>query len=66
MKILGTPLVEYLPALALLADCGAVPPGSFTTCLLLNSILKIKPTAVPYQGTGPSMTALLRRLCCTL
>ena len=32
---------------------------SFTTCLLLNSILKVKPTAVPYQGTGPSMNALV-------
>jgi tripartite-type tricarboxylate transporter receptor subunit TctC len=32
---------------------------SFTTCLLLNHILKVKPTAVPYQGTGPSMNALV-------
>jgi tripartite-type tricarboxylate transporter receptor subunit TctC len=32
---------------------------SFTTCLLLNSIMKAKPTAVPYQGTGPSMNALV-------
>ena len=32
---------------------------SFTTCLLLNNILKVKPTAIPYQGTGPSMTALV-------
>jgi tripartite-type tricarboxylate transporter receptor subunit TctC len=32
---------------------------SFTTCLLLNSILKVKPTSVPYQGTGPSMNALV-------
>jgi tripartite-type tricarboxylate transporter receptor subunit TctC len=32
---------------------------SFTTCLLLNSILGVKPTAIPYQGTGPSMTALV-------
>ena len=32
---------------------------SFTTCLLLNSIMGVKPTAVPYQGTGPSMNALI-------
>ena len=32
---------------------------SDTTCLLLNHILGIKPTAVPYQGTGPAMNALV-------
>ena len=32
---------------------------SFTTCLLLNSILGVKPTRVPYTGTGPSMNALV-------
>jgi len=32
---------------------------SFTTCLLLNSILDIKPTAVPFNGTGPAMNALV-------
>jgi tripartite-type tricarboxylate transporter receptor subunit TctC len=32
---------------------------SFTTCLLLNHILKMKPTSIPYQGTGPSMNALV-------
>ncbi len=32
---------------------------SFTTCLLLNHILKAKPTSIPYQGTGPSMNALV-------
>ncbi len=32
---------------------------SFTTCLLLNHILKVKPTSIPYQGTGPSMNALV-------
>src|SRR5262249_24637135 len=26
---------------------------SFTTCLLLNSILGVKPTSVPFNGTGP-------------
>jgi tripartite-type tricarboxylate transporter receptor subunit TctC len=32
---------------------------SDTTCLLLNHILGVKPTAVPYQGTGPAMNALV-------
>jgi tripartite-type tricarboxylate transporter receptor subunit TctC len=32
---------------------------SFTTCLLLNSILKAKPTTIPYQGTAPAMNALV-------
>jgi tripartite-type tricarboxylate transporter receptor subunit TctC len=32
---------------------------SFTTCLLLNSILGVKPTAVPFNGTGPAMNALV-------
>lgn len=32
---------------------------SFTTCLLLNSIMGVKPTTIPYQGTGPSMNALV-------
>lgn len=32
---------------------------SFTSCLLLNSIMDVKPTAVPFQGTGPALNALL-------
>ncbi len=32
---------------------------SFTTCLLLNSIMGVKPVAVPFNGTGPSMNALV-------
>jgi tripartite-type tricarboxylate transporter receptor subunit TctC len=32
---------------------------SFTTCLLLNHILQVKPTSIPFQGTGPSMNALV-------
>ena len=32
---------------------------SFTTCLLLNSILGVKPVAVPFNGTGPAMNALV-------
>jgi tripartite-type tricarboxylate transporter receptor subunit TctC len=32
---------------------------SFTSCLLLNSLLGIKPTSIPFQGTGPAMNALV-------
>jgi tripartite-type tricarboxylate transporter receptor subunit TctC len=32
---------------------------SFTTCALLNSILGVKPTQVPFNGTGPAMNALV-------
>jgi len=32
---------------------------SFTTCLLLNHILGVKPTSVPFNGTGPALTALI-------
>ena len=32
---------------------------SHVSCLLLNSILGIKPTGVPFNGTGPAMNALV-------
>jgi tripartite-type tricarboxylate transporter receptor subunit TctC len=32
---------------------------SHVTCLLLNSLMGVKPTAVPFGGTGPAMNALL-------
>jgi tripartite-type tricarboxylate transporter receptor subunit TctC len=32
---------------------------SHTTCSLLNSILGVKPTRVPYQGTGPALNDLV-------
>src|SRR5205814_927988 len=32
---------------------------SFTTCTLLSSILGVKPTQVPFNGTGPAMNALI-------
>lgn len=32
---------------------------SFTTCLLLNSILDVKPAQIPFQGTGPALNALV-------
>ena len=31
----------------------------FTTCLLLNSILGVKPTLVPFNGGSPAMNALM-------
>jgi tripartite-type tricarboxylate transporter receptor subunit TctC len=31
----------------------------FTTCLLLNSILNVRPTLVPFNGGGPAMNALV-------
>ena len=31
----------------------------FTTCLLLNSILGVKPVQVPFNGGAPTMTALM-------
>ena len=32
---------------------------SHVTCLLLNSLIDAKPTAVPFNGTGPAMNALV-------
>jgi tripartite-type tricarboxylate transporter receptor subunit TctC len=32
---------------------------SFTSCQLLNSVLGVKPTGVPFNGTGPAMNALV-------
>jgi tripartite-type tricarboxylate transporter receptor subunit TctC len=32
---------------------------SFTSCLLLNSAIGIKPTSVPFSGTAPAMNAIL-------
>ncbi len=32
---------------------------SFTTCTLLNHLVGIKPTRIPFTGTGPSMNALV-------
>jgi tripartite-type tricarboxylate transporter receptor subunit TctC len=31
----------------------------FTTCLLLNSILDVKPTLVPFNGRGPAINAVI-------
>jgi tripartite-type tricarboxylate transporter receptor subunit TctC len=32
---------------------------AFTTCLLLNSIVGVRPKMTPFQGTGPAMNALV-------
>jgi tripartite-type tricarboxylate transporter receptor subunit TctC len=32
---------------------------SYSSCELLNSVLEIKPTGVPFNGTGPAMNALV-------
>ena len=32
---------------------------SFTSCLYLDSLLKVRPAQIPYTGTGPSMNALV-------
>ncbi|MEH2510206.1 tripartite-type tricarboxylate transporter receptor subunit TctC [Nitrobacteraceae bacterium AZCC 1564] len=32
---------------------------SYSSCQLLNSVLKINPTGVPFNGTGPAMNALV-------
>jgi tripartite-type tricarboxylate transporter receptor subunit TctC len=32
---------------------------SHVTCLLLNSLIGVNPTAVPFNGTGPAMNALV-------
>ena len=32
---------------------------SFTTCLLLNTIMDAKPTQIRFQGTGPALNALV-------
>lgn len=32
---------------------------SHTTCLLFNSIIGVKPTEVPYRGTGPAMNDIM-------
>src|SRR5262249_54128934 len=32
---------------------------AFTSCLLLNAMLGVKPASIPFQGTGPAMNALV-------
>jgi tripartite-type tricarboxylate transporter receptor subunit TctC len=53
--------VAYVKANHAKLNMGHAGVGSifFTTCLLLNSILEVKPTLVPFPGGAPTMTALM-------
>ena len=53
--------VAYVKANHAKLNMGHAGVGSifFTTCLLLNSILDVKPTLVPFGGGAPTMTALM-------
>ena len=53
--------VAYVKANAdkLNAAHAGVGSVSHVTCLLLNSILGVNPVAVPFNGTGPAMNALV-------
>jgi tripartite-type tricarboxylate transporter receptor subunit TctC len=53
--------VAYVKANHQKLNLGHAGVGSifFTTCLLLNSILQVKPTMVPFGGGAPTMTALI-------
>jgi tripartite-type tricarboxylate transporter receptor subunit TctC len=53
--------IAYVKANNTKLNMGHAGVGSifFTTCLLLNSILEVKPTLVPFAGGAPTMTALM-------
>src|SRR4051794_31427063 len=53
--------IAYVKANHTKLNMGHAGVGSifFTTCLLLNSILEVKPTMVPFGGGAPTMTALM-------
>jgi tripartite-type tricarboxylate transporter receptor subunit TctC len=53
--------IAYVKANDSKLNMGHAGVGSifFTTCLLLNSILEVKPTLVPFAGGAPTMTALM-------
>lgn len=53
--------VAYVKANHTKLNMGHAGVGSifFTTCLLLNSLLQVKPTLVPFSGGAPTMTALI-------
>ena len=53
--------VAYVKANAAKLNKAHAGVGSifFTTCLLLNSILGVKPTSVPFNGGAPAMNALM-------
>jgi tripartite-type tricarboxylate transporter receptor subunit TctC len=53
--------IAYVKAHAATLNVSHAGVGStfFTTCLLLNSLLDVKPTLVPFNGGGPAMNALV-------
>ena len=53
--------VAYVKANAAKINVGHAGVGStfFTTCLMLDSILDVKPTLVPFNGGAPAMNALV-------
>jgi len=53
--------VEYVKANAAKLNMAHAGIGSVsdTSCLMLNALLGVKTQAIPYQGTGPAMTALV-------
>src|SRR5262245_31925769 len=53
--------IVYVKANHTKLNMGHAGVGSifFTTCLLLNSLLEVKPTFVPFSGGAPNMTALM-------
>lgn len=53
--------ITYVKANDTKLNMGHAGVGSifYTTCLLLNSILEVKPTLVPFSGGAPTMTALM-------
>ena len=53
--------VSYLRANAAELNMAHAGVGSvaYTACLLLNSIIGIRPAMTPFQGTGPAMNALV-------
>jgi tripartite-type tricarboxylate transporter receptor subunit TctC len=55
--------VSYVKANASRLNAGHAGVGSIThgTCLMLNSILSVSPVMVPFNGSGPSLNALIGR-----
>jgi tripartite-type tricarboxylate transporter receptor subunit TctC len=53
--------IRYVKANAATVNVAHAGVGSIThtTCLLLNSLLGVKPTLVPFTGAAPAMSALL-------
>jgi tripartite-type tricarboxylate transporter receptor subunit TctC len=56
-----TGFIRYVKANAATVNVAHAGVGSIThtTCLLLNSLLGVKPTLVPFTGAAPAMNALL-------